>query len=65
MKGVPSITSCLMRGCSMSEAEEIEIRRVIGRLESSDPDFDDCSDAVTLIKALSAKLCRPLDDEEF
>jgi len=30
-------------------------QRVIDRLESSDPDFDDCADAVRLIRSLSAK----------
>ncbi len=32
-----------------------EAQRVIDRLESSDPDFNDCADAVCLIRALSDK----------
>ena len=36
-----------------------EIERVIARLDSSDPDFDDCADAVALIHRLAAEIKGP------
>lgn len=36
-----------------------EIDRVVNRLESSDPDFDDCNDAVILLRKYK-KLCREI-----
>lgn len=38
-----------------------EAQRVINRLESSDPDFNDCADAVHLIRVLSAKQAAAAD----
>lgn len=39
------------------ECEKVE--RIINRLESSDPDFDDCNDAVVLLRKYK-KLCREI-----
>lgn len=39
-------------------APAVEVQRVINRLESSDPDFNDCTDAVKVIRVLSAELKR-------
>lgn len=33
-----------------------KVQRVINRLESSDPDFDDCLDAVAVIKELQEQV---------
>ena len=38
---------------------ETEIERVIARMDSSDPDFDDCADAVALIHRLAAEIKGP------
>jgi hypothetical protein len=36
-----------------------EVQRVLNRLDSSDPDFDDCADAARLIVRLSAEVSGP------
>jgi hypothetical protein len=47
--------------CAEIEAahQAAEVQRVIGRLSSSDPDFDDCADAVALLLSLQAEKIGP------
>lgn len=39
--------------------EREEIARIIDRLESSDPDFDDCTDAANMLRAILARAQGP------